>query len=90
MDAFFAVRTLSSSVNRLVRDRNTGIAASGFATEKSEVKLASKSAIDVNKKEPSSGIAESEISSNISPKIERISGLLNAQYRNCKICIFDV
>lgn len=44
MHAFVAVFTLSAYVNRLVNDKKTGIAASGFTTEKSEVKLASKSA----------------------------------------------
>lgn len=69
MLAFIAVLTLSSCVKRLVSDKNTGIAASGFTTEKSDVKLAIKSANAPIKKELLSGF-NSVKNSNITLKIE--------------------
>jgi len=72
MDAFFAVRILSSSESLLVSERNTGIAARGFATENSDVKLASKSVKAPNKKELSSARVGLENNSIIASKIERI------------------
>lgn len=69
MLAFVAVLTLSSCVKRLVNDKKTGIAASGFTTEKSEVKLASKSANAPKNHVLLSGF-NSDTNSNIASKID--------------------